>query len=78
MEKSLQESIKNSLGVFTIVLILLSVYIIVQIFTGFKKAGDFDTITVDASAETFASPDIAEISFLLLRKTKISQSPNQK
>lgn len=70
MEKTLQDSIKNALGVLTIVLLLLSVFIIVQIFTGFKKQGDFDTITVDASAETFATPDIAEISFSVIKENK--------
>lgn len=70
MEKTLQDSIKNALGVVTIVLLLLSVYIIVQIFTGVKKQGDFDTITVDASAETFATPDIAEISFSVIKEDK--------
>jgi uncharacterized protein YggE len=70
MEKTLQDSIKNVLGVLTIVLLLLSVFIVVQIFTGFKKQGDFDTITVDASAETFATPDIAEISFSVVKEDK--------
>jgi len=70
MEKTLQDSIKNALGVVTIMLLLLSVYIIVQIFTGVKKQGDSDTITVDASAETFATPDIAEISFSVIKQDK--------
>lgn len=70
MEKTLQESIKNALGVLTIVLLLLSVFIIVQIVSGFKKEGDFDTITVDASAETFMAPDIAEISFSVVKEDK--------
>jgi uncharacterized protein YggE len=70
MEKTLQESIKSALGMLTIVLILVSVFIIVQIVSGFKKQGDFDTITVDASAETFATPDIAEISFSVIKEDK--------
>jgi uncharacterized protein YggE len=70
MEKSLQDSLKNALGVLTIVLLLLSVYIVVQIFAGSKTKGDFDTITVDASAETFMAPDIAEISFSVAEENK--------
>jgi uncharacterized protein YggE len=70
MEKSLQDSLKNALGVLTMVLLLLSVYIVVQIFTGSKTKGDFDTITVDASAETFMAPDIAEISFSVVEENK--------
>ncbi len=70
MEKTLQDSIKNALGVVTIVLLLLAAFIIVQIFKGLKQKGDFDTITVDASAETFATPDIAEISFSVIKEDK--------
>lgn len=70
MEKTLQESIKNALGMFTIVLILASIFIVVQIVSGFKKEGPSDTITVDASAETFAVPDIAEISFSVVKENE--------
>ncbi|MEZ4211174.1 MAG: SIMPL domain-containing protein [Candidatus Paceibacterota bacterium] len=70
MEKTLQESLKNALGVLTIVLLLLSLYIVVQIVTDIKQKRDFDTITVDASAEVFATPDIAEISFSVIKEDK--------
>ncbi len=70
MEKSLQDNLKRLLSVGTAVLLLLAVYIAIQIFTGSKTQRDFNTITVDASAETFASPDIAEISFSVIKEDK--------
>ncbi len=82
MEKSLQDGIKRTLAALTAVLILLAIFIVVQILSNGKVRGEYDTITVDAEAEVFAAPDIAEISFtaraedkeISLAQTKIESS----
>lgn len=70
MDKGLQDNIKKALGIFTIFLMLLSVFVVIQIFSGAGKNRDYDTITVDASAETFAVPDIADVSFSIRKENK--------
>jgi uncharacterized protein YggE len=70
MDKGLQENIKKALGIFTIFLMLLSVFVVIQIFSGASQKENYDTITVDASAETFAVPDIADVSFSIRKENK--------
>jgi uncharacterized protein YggE len=70
MDKSLQDTIKKALGIFTLFLMLVSVFIVIQIISGSGKNRDYDTITVDASAEAFASPDIADVSFSIRKENK--------
>lgn len=70
MNQDLQKRLTDFLGVFTLFLMVMSVFLLVQIFKGGIKNTNYDTLTVDASAEIFASPDIAEISFSVIREDK--------
>jgi len=70
MDESLKDTIKKALWMFMLLMLILSVFVIFQIFTGSKSSANYDTITVDAEAEIFAVPDIAEISFTVRSEDK--------
>jgi len=63
MDDSLKIYIRRALLSLTLLTFILCVFLIVKILNENKEDGPYDTITVDATAEAFASPDIAEISF---------------
>lgn len=70
MDKNLQDSIKNAVKAITILALIASLFFVIQIFSGSKNNTNYDTITVDASAEAFANPDIADISFSIRKENK--------
>lgn len=69
MDHTLQTMVKKALTVFTVFLVLASVFVVVLILRG-GSAKNYDTLTVDAESKVFAAPDIAEISFSLRSQEK--------
>lgn len=67
MDKDLSQKIKMGIWSLTIFFVIMSAFFIVQILNG-EGGKNYDTITVDADAEVFASPDIAEISFTIRKE----------
>jgi uncharacterized protein YggE len=70
MNQSLQDTTKRFLTIFTAFLIILSVFLVVLILKGWLTPKSYDTISVSADAETFASPDIAEVNFTIRAEDK--------
>ncbi len=65
MDQTLQKTIKNAVGAFTLVLLLVGVFMVIKIADGFNVIDEnsYNTITVEGDHEVFAAPDIATISF---------------
>ncbi len=70
MNQNLQDAVKRFLSVFTVFLVILSAFLVVWFLKGGTGDRQYDTISVSADAEAFASPDIAEISFVVRSEDK--------
>lgn len=72
MDKDLQKTIKSGVGAFTLLMLILCVFVVLQIATNldFVNQNDYNTITVEGDAEIFAAPDIATISFSVSAEDK--------
>lgn len=70
MNQDLQKDIKIGIWALVIFFAVVSAFYIIQILGGAGVDKNYDTITVDASAEVFTSPDIAEISFSIRSENK--------
>lgn len=65
MESAYQKTIKNAVFALTVLLVLLSVFVVLKVAGEFNvvNANEQNTITVDGDAEVFSAPNIATISF---------------
>ncbi len=65
MEQSMQKTIKGAVGVLTLLIMLVAVFVVIKIFKEVKivDANEGNTITVSGDSEIFAKPDIATITF---------------
>lgn len=65
MDSTLTKTIKNAVAALTIVLLLVGVFMVIKIANGFHviDENNYNTITVNGDAESFAAPDIATVSF---------------
>ncbi|MDQ5952871.1 MAG: uncharacterized protein QG551_99 [Patescibacteria group bacterium] len=70
MNQELYKDIKMGIWALVVFFGIVSVFYALQIVNGAGNEKNYDTITVDASAEAFASPDIAEVSFSIRSENK--------
>lgn len=65
MEQSMQKTIKGAVGVMTLLIMLVAVFMVIKIFkeVNVVDANEGDTITVSGDSEIFAKPDIASVTF---------------
>jgi uncharacterized protein YggE len=65
MEQSMQKTIKGAVGVLTLLIMIIAVFMVIRIFkeVNVVDANQNNTITVDGDAEVFSVPNIATISF---------------
>lgn len=70
MNDKLQKRLAELAGMFTLLCFILSAFFVIQIFGQNRSVDAYNTITVDAEAERFVSPDMAEISFTFTEEEK--------
>lgn len=65
MEQSMQKTIKGAVGVLTLLIMIIAVFMVIKIFkeVNVVDANEGNTITVTGDSEVFAKPDIATITF---------------
>ncbi len=65
MEQSMQKTIKGAVGVLTLLIMIIAVFMVIKIFKEINvvDASQDNTITVTGDSEVFAKPDIATVTF---------------
>ncbi len=68
MEQTYQKTIKNAVFALTVLLVLLSVFVVLKVAGEFNvvNADELNTITVEGDAEVFSAPNMATISFSVM------------